>query len=79
METIPYDMQNNTPILSVNPLPKNGGSANVTFYTGTSEMLRVADDGFYVRGKKLAIDDNEARAVYQALREFLIWAALVKE
>lgn len=53
--------------------------ANITFYTNQSEMLRVAADGFYVRGKKLDIDDTEAESVYKALRQFLIWSALVRE
>ena len=35
-----------------------------------SEMIKIADDGFYVRGKKLEQDDNEAKILYQ---EFLNW------
>lgn len=66
------------PILSVSTLPKEGNGANITFYTNESEMLRVAEDGFYVRGKKLNVDDNEAASVYKAFREFLIWSALVR-
>lgn len=60
-------------------LPKEGAGANIAFYTNQKEMLKVSNDGFYVRGKKLDIDDNEAAAVYKAFREFLIWSALVKE
>lgn len=66
------------PILSVSTLPKEGNGANITFYTNENEMLRVAEDGFYVRGKKLNVDDNEAASVYKAFREFLIWSALVR-
>jgi hypothetical protein len=68
-----------TPALSISSPPENGDGANITFYTGQSEMLKVASDGFYVRGKKLDIDDNEAEHVYRAMRQFLIWAALTKE
>jgi hypothetical protein len=34
------------------------------------EMLRIANDGFYVRGVKLPQDENEAKAVYDA---FIAW------
>lgn len=67
------------PVLSVSDSPKDENPANITFYTNQSEMLRVAEDGFYVRGKKLDIDDKEAESVYKAFRQFLIWSALVKE
>ena len=66
------------PVLSIST-PKEGTGANITFYTNTSEILKVAEDGFYVRGKKLEVDDNEARAVYNAFRQFLIWSALTRE
>jgi hypothetical protein len=65
------------PVLSIPP--KDGAGSNITFYNGPNEMLKVASDGFYVRGKKLNIDDQEAESVYRAFRQFLIWSALVKE
>lgn len=34
------------------------------------EMLRITQDGFYVRGKKIPQDDTEASAVYEA---FVSW------
>jgi hypothetical protein len=40
------------------------------------EMLRVTADGFYVRGVKVPVDDNEALAVYNAFRAWMTWAAL---
>lgn len=67
------------PVLTLNAPPKEGAGANITFYTNQSEMLKVAEDGFYVRGKKLDVDDKEAAAVYKAFREFLIWSALTRE
>ncbi len=60
------------------PIPVEGDGANITFYTNDTELLKVSSDGFYVRGKKLDIDDNEAKHVYRAFREFLIWSALVR-
>lgn len=68
-----------SPVLSISSPPKDGQGANITFYTNQEEMLKVAADGFYVRGKKLDIDDNEAASVYKAFREFLIWSALTRD
>jgi len=65
------------PILTAEP--KDNQASNVTLISGTTEMLRVAQDGFYVRGVKVEADDNEAAAVYRAFKEFLIYHALTKE
>jgi hypothetical protein len=65
------------PILTVEP--KDDQPSNVTLISGTTEMLRVAQDGFYVRGVKVEADENEAAAVYRAFKEFLIYHALTKE
>jgi len=35
------------------------------------EILRIAADGFYVRGKKLEQDETEARKVYEAMTGWL--------
>lgn len=64
--------------LGIKAPPKEGEGASVTFQTNDKEILRISDNGFYVRGVKLAIDDNEAASVYKAFREFLIWSALVR-
>ena len=65
------------PILTIEP--KDNQPSNVTLISGTTEMLRVAQDGFYVRGVKVEADENEAAAVYRAFKEFLIYHALTKE
>lgn len=79
----PFQILNTPPpnsVLTISAPPLDGEGANITFYTNeNTEMLKVASDGFYVRGKKLEVDDNEARAVYNAFRQFLIWSALVRE
>ena len=49
---------------------------SVTMNVGSTEMLRVAKDGFYVRGVKVEADDKEAETVYKAFKEFLVWAEL---
>jgi hypothetical protein len=48
----------------------------ITFNAGINEMIRVTEDGFYVRGVRVEADDNEAKRVYNAFKEFLVWAAL---
>lgn len=54
-------------------------SNNIVCNVGTTEMLRVSEDGFYVRGKKIPVDDKEAVAVYTAFKEFLVWSRLSRE
>jgi hypothetical protein len=48
----------------------------ISCYAGGVEMLRVAEDGFYVRGEKVPADDKEALTVYNAFKQFLVWAEL---
>jgi hypothetical protein len=48
----------------------------LTMIAGGCEMLRVAEDGFYVRGVKVTQDDKEAATVYNAFKQFLTWAEL---
>ena len=52
---------------------------NITMISGGTEMLRVAEDGFYVRGEKVPVDDREAATVYNAFKEFLVWNRLSRE
>ena len=52
--------------------PKN----DITLCSGETEMLRVAEDGFYVRGVKLEQDDKEVKEVYNAFKEWLTWSTL---
>ena len=52
---------------------------NITLFTGGTEMLKVAEDGFYVRGTKVPVDDKEAATVYNAFKEFLVWSRLSRE
>jgi hypothetical protein len=51
----------------------------ITCVAGGTEMLKVADDGFYVRGTKVPMDDKEAETVYNAFKEFLVWSRLSRE
>ena len=49
---------------------------SLSMVAGGTEMLRVAKDGFYVRGVKVPADDREAETVYNAFKQFLTWAEL---
>jgi hypothetical protein len=49
---------------------------SVTFHSAGEEMLRCGPDGFFVRGKHVEQDDNEARIVYNAFKEWLTWQQL---
>jgi hypothetical protein len=57
--------------VSDNTLPNN-----IIMNVGSTEMLKVAPDGFYVRGVKVTQDDKEAETVYNAFKAFLVWAEL---
>jgi hypothetical protein len=53
-----------------NSIVLNGG--------GNVEMLRVAKDGFYVRGEKVPMDDKEAETVYNAFLQWMSYMALTR-
>jgi hypothetical protein len=40
------------------------------------EMIRVTKQGFYVRGVRVPVDDQEAETVYNAFKQWLTWANL---
>ena len=62
------------PIMTV-----DSNEGNITLNTNTSEMLRVAKDGFYVRGMKIEQDEREAEKVYTAFHQWLTWAVLTRK
>lgn len=43
-----------------------------SFNVGDECMLKIAKDGFYVRGKRVNQDDNEAEIVYNAFSQWLM-------
>jgi hypothetical protein len=50
-----------------------------TIMAGGSEMLRIGPDGFYIRGERVPQDDKEAETVYNAFKQFLVWAELKRQ
>jgi hypothetical protein len=43
---------------------------------GSAEMLKIGPDGFWVRGVKVEQDDKEAETVYNAFKQWMMWAKL---
>jgi hypothetical protein len=41
-----------------------------------TEMLRVTPDGFYIRGVKVEQGPEEAKAVYNAIKQMVMWDTL---
>jgi hypothetical protein len=41
-----------------------------------TEMLRVTPDGFYIRGVKVEQGPEEAQAVYNAVKQMIMWDTL---
>ena len=68
------NMNNNTTYTFQQPKPNS-----IVLNAGTEEMLRVAQDGFYVRGQKVPVDDKEAETVYRAFQQWLAWANLQRK
>ena len=67
------------PVMSImtKSLPQE---SNITFHNRTpgGEMLKITEDGFYVRGKRVEADEQEAAAVYRAFKQWLVEAALTR-
>ena len=52
---------------------------SVSLNAGADEMIRVAADGFYVRGVRVPADGKEAETVYLAFKQWLAWANLQRK
>ena len=52
--------------------------ASIKMYAGLDEMLNITQDGFYVRGVKVPVDDQEAMVVYNCFKQWLVYHNLVR-
>ena len=53
---------------------------DITFRShGGQEMIKITPDGFWVRGQKVPADDTEAQSVYNAFKQWLVWASIQRE
>jgi hypothetical protein len=53
--------------------------STISFRGGSEEMLRVAKDGFYIRGIRVNQDEKEAELVYNTFHQWLTWATLNRD
>jgi hypothetical protein len=53
--------------------------SNIILTSQQTEMLKITQDGFWVRGVKIEQDEQEARQVYQAFQAWLTWANLTRQ
>lgn len=51
-------------------------SQPISFMMNNECVLKIAKDGFYVRGKRVNQDDNEAEVVYNAFHQWLTFKTL---
>lgn len=51
---------------------------NIVFHAGgdSGEMLRITNEGFYVRGVRVPQDEREAETVYNTFRAWMAWSLL---
>jgi hypothetical protein len=58
----------------------NGPSSEtITLNAGSDEMLKISEQGFWVRGVQVPQDEREAKIVYDAFREWMTWASLTRK
>jgi hypothetical protein len=63
--------------IDIGPYSYSGLGANdIKLTAAGDEMLRVAQDGFYVRGVRVEADAKEAKAVYNAFKQWMTYAIL---
>jgi hypothetical protein len=59
-------------------MTSNSPSTIVLRAGGDDEMLRVTQEGFWVRGVRVKQDDQEAEIVYNAFKQWMAWASLTQ-
>ena len=55
------------------------GTNDIKLTGGGQEMLRIAEDGFYVNGVKVKQGKREAKAVYEAFKRWMTHAIMSGE
>jgi hypothetical protein len=73
VETVVETVDDNAITLSANPNQIQDNT--IRFFIGAPdnvEMLRIAEDGFYVRGEKVEQGEGEAKEVYDAFKAFMV-------
>lgn len=63
----PYTLRNETP------------NNSITCSAGGVDMLKVSPEGFWVRGIKVEQDEQEAQAVYEGFKAWMMWAQMTRD
>jgi hypothetical protein len=63
-------------LFAINTESIENAQSSISLHAGNEEMLRVAPDGFYVRGVRIEQDADEARKVHDSFQAWLTWANL---
>lgn len=56
----------------------NAKPNNLVMLVNETEWIKITEEGFWVRGVRVEQGQEEARIVYDAFREFLMWANLTR-
>jgi|LakMenEpi03Aug12_release.lakeMendotaPanAssembly.Ray.scaffolds.fasta_scaffold26021_9 hypothetical protein len=51
---------------------------SIKFVIDHEEMIRMDSSGFYVKGRQVAPDTDEANQIYNAFKEFIVYHNLTK-
>ena len=65
--------------LNTKPVLTMAANGNITFNIEGEEYLRITETGFFVRGEQVAPNSKEAEQVYNAFKQWLVWAHLVQQ
>ena len=57
----------------------NSKPNTIVLNAGQDEMLKITPTGFYVRGVAVEQGAGEAAAVYQAFKQWMVWASLTRK
>lgn len=56
----------------------DGKVSALTMIVNDTEWIKITDNGFWVRGVRVEQGPEEARIIYEAFREFLMWSNLTR-
>jgi hypothetical protein len=51
---------------------------SIILNAGSTEMIRISPEGFYVRGQAVEQGPGEAEAVYAAFKQWMVWTSLTR-
>jgi hypothetical protein len=70
-EVVPFDPTQDQSVVLTQNGPDIQEQSVIFTFEGSGEMLKITPNGFYVRGSKVLLDENEALTVYTAFKEWM--------